>query len=175
MKQLFNRHIIVNAVLFQLLWFAAVIGSAKGFVWPYLLFSTLLIVWQLHPSHRHPSDLKVVAVAVVLGLIIDTLFLQFNVFKFADSFPVEGISPLWIILLWVGFALTVNHSMQWLNKHPLLPALAGAIFAPLSYLAGLRLGAVEYHIDPLLVSAFISVPWALALTILYTIANTSNQ
>jgi len=52
----------------------------------------------------------------------------------------------------------------------LLPPLLGAIFAPLSYLAGLRLGAVEYLADPLLVSVCIAFIWAIAMTILARIS-----
>ena len=166
MNQFFNSNVIINAVLFQILWFAAILGSAHSLIWPSLLACSLLAIWQLNPMRRQASDFILIPVAIVIGLIIDTLLLQLKLFKFTYPFPFEGISPLWIILLWVGFAMTINHSLKWLNLHPLLPALVGAIFAPLSYLAGLRLGAVEYLADPLLVSISIGAIWAIAMTII---------
>ena len=53
-----------------------------------------------------------------------------------------GFAPSWILALWLGFALTVNHSLGWLQEKPWLAALLAALFAPVSYLAGERLGAV---------------------------------
>lgn len=170
MTKFLNWRVLVNAALFQILWFAAIMGSAKLLIWPSILGCLLLVVWQLHPKRKHAGDIKLVGVAIVLGLIIDTLLLQLNLYEFTYPFPFEGISPLWIILMWIGFALTVNHSMKWLELHPLLPALMGGIFAPLSYLAGLRLGAVEYLAGPLLISICISITWAIAMTILFRVA-----
>jgi len=171
MRKFLTGNVFINAALFQILWFAAILGSAKLMLWPSVVACTVLAIWQLHPARKHASDIMLVCVAILLGLVIDTFLLQLDLYQFTYPFPVEGISPLWIILMWIGFALTVNHSMKWLELHALLPALMGAVFAPLSYLAGLRLGAIEYFADPLVVSAWISVSWAIALTILARIPN----
>ena len=170
MSQFFNLNTIVNAVLFQILWFAAILGSAKLLMWPSILACVVLAIWQLNPTRRHATDLKLVGAAIFIGLVGDTLLLHFNLFKFTYSFPIAKITPLWIIFMWIGFALTINHSMKWINLHPLLPAILGLIFAPLSYLAGLRLGAVEYLADPLLISVCIGIIWAIAMTILARIS-----
>ncbi len=170
MSQFFNLNTFVNAILFQVLWFAAVIGSAKLLMWPSLIACSALAVWQLNPSRRHTGDLKLIGVAIILGLISDTLVLQLNLFQFIYPFPFVGVTPLWILLMWIGLAMTINHSLKFISRHPLLPPLLGAIFAPLSYLAGLRLGAVEYLADPLLVSVCIAFIWAIAMTILARIS-----
>lgn len=169
MSQFFTLNTFVNAALFQVLWFAAILGSAKLLMWPSVVACSALAIWQLNPSRRHISDIKLIMVAIVVGLVSDTFLLQLNLFKFTYPFPIEGIAPLWILLLWVGFALTINHSMKWLNSRSWLPAVLGAIFAPLSYLAGQRLGAVEYLADPLLISVCIGAVWAVAMTVLANI------
>jgi len=119
MSQFFNLNTFVNAILFQVLWFAAVIGSAKLLMWPSLIACSALAVWQLNPSRRHTGDLKLIGVAIILGLISDTLVLQLNLFQFIYPFPFVGVTPLWILLMWIGLAMTINHSLKFISRHTL--------------------------------------------------------
>jgi len=171
MSAFFKLPILINALLFQALWLAAVIGSAHSVLWPSLLLTVMLLCWQLPMSRRHPTDLRVLTAAIIMGLIIDSAWVQLGFLEFTDQRPLPSLSPLWIIALWAGLALTINHSMLWLKNHPLLPPLMGLISAPLSYYAGQRLGAVTYLIDPLLFSACLGVTWAIALSILVRLSN----
>jgi hypothetical protein len=134
-----------------------------------------MLFWQLHPDRRHGNDLLVLIAAILLGLIIDTSWTIFGLMEFTDPRPVHPIAPLWILIMWVGFALTVNHSMAWMKEHRWLPAILGFIGGPLAYFAGLRLGAVEYLVDPWFVSTILGIVWAIALTILVKISKTGNQ
>jgi len=169
---MFDKYIpnIVNAVLFQIAWFSSVIGSAHNLLWPGILSCIAFILWQLSPERRHPSDLHLICTAIILGLIVDTLWLQLGFITFSNHWPVNNISPAWMITLWVAFALTINHSLAWLKQHPLLPALMGLIGGPLSYMAGEKLGAVNYQSDSLLICSSIGIVWAIALTTLYIIS-----
>ncbi|MFT5136014.1 MAG: hypothetical protein ACI9XU_000658 [Arenicella sp.] len=166
MKKSLRMSALINAVLFQMLWFACVLGSSQALLWPAVLMMGVMIVWQLHPGRRHPNDMKVLLGAVVLGLIIDTIWVSFGFMVFKDPRPVPWLSPAWIIIMWAGFALTINHSMSWLSQHPMLPALMGLIGGPLAYFAGQRLGAVEYLTDPVLISCMLAIAWAIALSLL---------
>lgn len=166
MKKSIPWPIIINAALFQLTWFACVMGGAKGLLWPALVACTALAIWQLQPRRRHSSDIKLILISIVLGLVIDTAWVQVGFMKFTGPEPFSSLAPAWIIVLWIGFALTLNHSLVWLKAHPLLPAIAGLICAPMSYLAGLKFGAVEYLTDTVLISICLGIAWAIALTIL---------
>ena len=161
-----NKDKLINAGLFQGLWFSAVYGSAHGLIWPCILFLAALMWWQLAPSRRADSDIKLIGIALLIGLIIDSMWINMDVMKFTDQTPINWLSPAWILALWVGFALTINHSMSWLKIHPLIPALLGMISAPLSYYAGKKFGAVEYNHDTLLVSAYIGIAWCVALPLI---------
>jgi len=168
--------IIINAVLFQLTWFACVIGSANQLTWPGVLACFCLFLWQWSPQRRHPGDGVLVASAIIFGLIIDTFWVQSGLFSFTYNWPIPGMAPAWIIILWIGFALTINHSLSWLKTHPLLPALMGLIGGPLSYLAGVKFGAMELKADHVLVCSSLGIVWAIALTLLYLISlKTSNR
>lgn len=175
MPTLLKTPLIINAVLFQALWFACVLGSAQRMIWPSIIAGIVMMVWQLHPLRRHGNDLLVLIAAILLGLIIDTCWTIFGLMQFTDPRPLHPIAPIWILIMWVGFALTINHSMAWMKEHRLLPALMGFIGGPMAYYAGLKLGAVEYLVNPWQMSVILGVVWAIALTILVKISQTGNQ
>lgn len=161
---------IINALLFQITWFSCVIGSANQYPWLGLACCLLFMTWQLAPQRRQHGDITLVIVSTILGFGIDTLWIEFGFFSFAQHWPSPNVAPAWIILLWVSFSLTINHSWNWLKKHPLFPALIGLIGAPLSYLGGQSLGAINFQTDPLLVCSILGIVWALALSLLYQIS-----
>ena len=165
---------IVNALLFQATWFACVIGGAHSILWPALLSCGALMFWQLSPKRRHPSDVLLVIVAIVLGSVIDSLWIQGGFLSYQHQWPLKNTAPAWIIILWAAFALTINHSLNWLKLNPLLPALAGLIGAPLSYVAGEKLGAIKYQSDGLFVCSSIGIVWALVVSLMFLVSIQSS-
>lgn len=175
MKNLFRWSTLINASLFQATWFACVLGSAKGFLWPAVVCCAGLAAYQLPAARRASSDLLLVAISIVLGLMVDTIWIQSGFLEFTDARPWSAISPAWILLLWIGFALTINHSLAWINLHPLLPIVLGAIGGPLSYLAGERLGAVTFTTSVTMLMIYIGLAWAAALGLLASIAKAQQS
>ncbi len=157
---------VVNATLFQICWFACVIGGAKGVIWPAILSFSALAIFQLRPSRRAKSDLKLLFASLVLALIVDSTWIHLGWIKYSTPVPFEFITPLWIALLWMAFSITLNHSLTWINKHPLLAPVLGAMGGVLSYWAGIRLGAVTFHADPILITIGLAIAWAASLQIL---------
>lgn len=153
-------------MLFNGVWLACVAGSAEQLLWPAIVSCGVLALYQLHPKNRHPNDIKLVLISIALGLIVDSIWVQFGLMDFTDKRPFTNFAPAWIVILWVGFALTVNHSLKWLYIHPLLPAITGAVAAPITYFAGIKLGAVQYTASLVDVSLGLAIAWAIALTIL---------
>lgn len=174
MKKLLSGPVIINAVLFQIVWFCCVIGGAKGVLWPAAVSCIVLALWQLHPKRRHATDFMLVGAAIVLGLIVDSTWTYVGFMDFKTHWPSKAIAPIWMLLLWFGFALTLNHSLSWLNKHPLLPAIMGLIGGPMSYLAGLKLGAVSYLDNTLVISVCLALAWAISMTILVKLAQSGT-
>ncbi|GGW87686.1 hypothetical protein GCM10007391_21760 [Alteromonas halophila] len=113
--------------------------------------------------------MAVITIVGVTGVIIDSLLTVGGVFVFTS--PVYGIPiPLWLIALWLAFAGTLRHSLRYFIGHWWLCAGAGAVFGPLSYYGGVRLGAVTFGY-PLSVSlAVLSLVWALVLPCAFYIA-----
>jgi len=172
-KSMFKLNVLINAMLFNGVWIACVAGSAKQLLWPAIASVAVLAAYQLHPQNRHPNDIKLVIASVVLGIIVDTIWVKAGYMDFTDKRPFSNFAPAWIVVLWVGFALTVNHSLKWLTAHPLLPVITGAVAAPITYFAGIKLGAVVYTQSVTTVSVGLAIAWSISLTILVKIGQRS--
>lgn len=134
---------VINVALFQTVWFAAVLGAARGIPWLGPLAMLPVIAIHLTLLERRRGEIKLLLTAGLLGLIFDTLFVYGGVFTPLQHLFPRPFSPPWMICLWINFAATLNVSMAWLRGRYLLAALFGAIGGPLAYYSGARLGATE--------------------------------
>jgi hypothetical protein len=165
---------LTNFLLFQVGWFACVKGAERGDMWIGPLVVGAIVAVHLRfvaqPSGRRRELAFVVLVAVV-GLVADTGLRALG----ATSYPTSmewghAVVPPWIIALWALFATLPFHSMRWLARRPLMAIALGAVGGPLSYLSGVRIGAVGVGDDPLLTWSAISVEYAVATPLLLWIA-----
>ncbi|AVP97688.1 DUF2878 domain-containing protein [Ahniella affigens] len=162
---------LANALLFQALWFSAVLGAAKGLWWPALPVLGVLIAFTWRYSPTRAQDFRLLGVAVALGMIIETGFAQTGWIRYAAALPSTELAPVWILLMWAGFALTINHSLAPLMRTRWLALLSGAVFGPLAYFGAARLGAVEsFGLSTLAMMLVIGVAWALSLLLLAELA-----
>ena len=130
-----------NFVLFQIGWFACIIGAANQQVfWP-VVGTLLYIAIHIYCSPRPILELKLILKAALFGVAVDTLVTNLGFLSFEDSWPSAYLSPVWMWTLWALVASTINGSLSWLRDRPVLGAVLGAIAGPLSYEAGIRMGA----------------------------------
>ncbi len=156
-----RSHLIANAVIFQVTWFACVIGGAAGQpIWGFLGVGLLLGMNVGQPLIR--SDLWIMAILAAVGFAIDSAWIALDALSYGEG---AVLAPAWILALWLGFALTVNHSMAWLQPRPWLAGLLAAVFAPVTYLAGERLGAVTV-VEPLRLG-MISAAWGVVFYLVF--------
>lgn len=165
-----QRNHLINLICMQALWFVAVLGAASNLVWPAFLILNAFMVWQLHPSNRKQGDFALVLVALLLGFILDSSWISLGWIKFSSPNSINGLAPLWILLLWMGLALTLNHSLAWLQRRLGLAALLTAISSPLSYLGAARLGALQLNGDFWLWFFSIGLSWAIVVPFLLLLA-----
>ena len=157
---------IVNFILFQLLWLACVWGAAHQLLYPGLAVFSLLLIWHLLPANQHSGDLRVMLLALLMGGIVDSLWQYFDILSYQLSLT-DRIAPIWILLLWMGFALTINHSLSWLKGRALIASIFSAAAAPCSYYAAERLGAVEFASANRWVSlSLLALAWAVIFPLL---------
>jgi hypothetical protein len=163
-------NLAVNFVAFQLGWFACVIGAAKGLPWVGVLVVLAVIALHLARVRRPVPELRLVGLAMALGLLVDSLLLATGWLSYPAGLWLPGpwgsyLAPYWIVAMWALFATTLNVSMGWLRGRPWLAVLMGAVGGPLSYLGGEELGAIELT-EPVAAMAALAVAWAVAMPLL---------
>lgn len=115
-------------ICFELGWLALVIFQ----FWAVLPVA-LYIAWVMGRLARHQQSL--VVQLALLGIVLDSLLIWLGVMSFTTS----GWLPLWFLLLWCLFALTVVEAFADLLKPVWLAPFLGAVGGPLSYLGGAML------------------------------------
>jgi hypothetical protein len=160
-----------NAICFQLVWVAAVGGAARGWWWAGPLAVLAFAAWQLPLSRCPRADAWLMGGASVIGFAIDSLWVQLGWMQFATAVPWLGFAPVWIVALWTGFALTLNHSLSGLKSHPWIAAALGIVGGPLAY--GVAHGAwhaVELALPQWPIYLALALAWGLVTPLLLAAA-----
>lgn len=163
------KNMILNIVLFQLGWFACVLSAASNQPVFGAIIAVVIISIHLLISKQHKEELRIIAVAMVIGLVWDSLIVSMGWITYQSGMLVSFMAPYWIVLMWALFATTLNLSLSWLKDKLLLAALFGAIAGPVAYYAGVKLGAVEFNNEIYSLIA-LSIGWAIFTPLLLKIA-----
>lgn len=151
----------INLLGYQLIWIVTVGGAARGLWWAGLPVLAVFGLWHWHVSRVPKSDLKLVIIAGVLGFAIDSVFAATQSLHYQAPLPSPSFAPVWILILWVAFALTLNHSMLFLRGKLLWAMLFGAIGGPIAYLIADRVwGAVRIEQPDWQVLLALALAWA---------------
>ncbi len=159
-----------NVVGFQAVWLASVAGAGAGLAWAgpvaALAFAAATLAW----GGRARDDLRLLALALPLGLLLDSAFAASGWLVYAEPWPWTRVAPVWIWSLWVGFALTLNHSMAWLRGRPALAALFGLVGGPLAYwTAAGAFDAVSFGAPVAWALPALALGWAAVLPLLFAL------
>lgn len=160
----------LNAIGYQLVWLAAVWGASHQRAWlgPLLLLPFALI----HLRGRDGRlDAWLLLAAACAGTALDSLYAATGTIAYASPFPTAHVAPPWIIALWAAFALTLRHSLRFLQGRWLLAMVFGAVGAPLAYVAAARgWQAVSFPQGPVVAVGALALGWALMLPLLVRLA-----
>lgn len=157
---------LVNFILYQTGWFAVVVGAAWGHWIIGSLAGLLLIAVHLGLTRSPMGELRRMLVAAAIGLVVDTVQLNLGTFSYASGQLVDGVAPVWILLMWMQFSTTLDHSMSWLRGRPWISAAAGLVGGPLAFWAGERLGAIVFAPPRVRGYLVLALVWAAALPLL---------
>jgi hypothetical protein len=143
-KFLANKNNIINAVGFQLVWFVCVQGNDLNAA---VAVVSLLVVYLM----MFGTDFKILFGLIVFSLvgyigdgIIAMLFHLDYLGSLDYNDHLNFLAPVWLLGLWIGFATTLNHSMQWLFKTPFLTVFIALFLVPVSYFAGIKLSGSTF-------------------------------
>ena len=157
------KHKLINFVLFQSIWFIFILSAAHDSLYGALVGFCLLTLQYFHGKKLF-ADCVLVVLAIVIGFIHDGLLKYFDLIIYHIVF-IDFYSPIWIIGLWISFALTINHSLAWLQNKPALQIFFGLIGGPLAYLAGEKLGAITLSDEYTLY--ILALSWAVVTPVLF--------
>lgn len=138
------RDTLVNVTLYQLGWFALVLGAARK--WPWAGAGVGLVLLAIHlvlARERRPELLLVVAVGF-LGTVVDSAQAFAGVFVFESGYWSYWVVPFWLTVMWMQFATLFHFALRWLSGRYLLSAVLGAVGGPAAYWTGERLGGVIF-------------------------------
>jgi hypothetical protein len=158
----------VNFIAFQTAWFAAVLGAAHGMPWLGVVAVPLALALHLALSPDWRPELLLALAAAGTGLVFDSILVAAGSFSPIPYVFPAPFSSLWMVMLWVNLATTLNVSMGWLRGRYALAAVFGAVGGPMAYYSGARFGAMTELPDAGGL-ATIGIAWAIALPLLYGI------
>lgn len=160
-----------NFVLFQIGWWVCVgLGPDFG-AWTVGFAAASLALHLACLSPAPARCLATVALCVPLGFAIDSVCAWGGWLSYRGTAPFPQTPPWWILSLWVIFASTFDSSLAWLRDRPVWSALLGAVGAPLSYLAGERLGALAVEAPRATHLLAVALAWGLAMPAMLWIAS----
>lgn len=162
----------MNIIGYQLVWMTTVGGAAHGLWWAGMPVLAVFAAWQWRASSVPWADLKLVLIAAVIGFAVDSAFAASQLLHYQTPLPSTLLAPIWILVLWMGFALTLNHSMQFLRGHMVWAVAFGAIGGPVAYLAADRFwGAVRFDQPMWQVIVALALAWAIVTPVLVASAD----
>jgi len=161
--------LLVNFLMFQMAWFACVLGGAHQLPWvgPAMVAVVVAVHLGRVPDARAESALLVIA--AVIGAVFDSALVSTGWLVYPSGQMASYLAPYWIVAMWVAFATTLNVSLHWLKRRPVLAAVFGGVGGPLAFLAGAKLGAVTF-VDPVSGYAALAVGWAVLMPLLMAVA-----
>ena len=160
---------LVNYALYQIGWFACVLGGASHRPWTGCLIALILIGVHLALSVERALDVRLVVLAAAIGGIVEMLQIAAGTYRFTSGTVIDALPPPWLLAMWAQFATTLRFSLRSVVTRPVPAMLFGAAGGPLAFLAGERLGAVTL-LPPIAYGLLrLSVSWAIAMIIFSTV------
>ena len=151
--------LLVNFILFQIGWFACVIGAAKQMPWLGVATVVAIVAWHLTQAKQAKKEVQLLIIALVIGGTFDQIMLNHELITYQAHGWSSILVPVWILALWAEFVTVLNVSLRWMKGRWLIAVLFGAIGGPLAYMGAEKLGAVTLNHLPISYIA-LSVGWA---------------
>lgn len=154
MKSLFN------AISFQMLWFACVLGTEEWSV------VALVIYFVLHYCFfvTQAQEWWLILLFVGLGVVIDGALILGGWLVMPPSiWPLP--TPPWLLGLWAGVGSLFFHCLSWGQTYPWRLSLLAAVSVPISYAVGADFAQVSFGESRIATMALIALIWFFVMQI----------
>jgi hypothetical protein len=135
-----------NIISIELGWMICILGAAWGHPWLGLAAVPILVLIHITAIERHKIRAVFMAalMTLIIGFFADTLLIILGTMEPNRWLMPAPLTTVWDLMIWVNFSLALDTSLRFLQKRPLSAAILGALFAPGTYYAGDRLGALRF-------------------------------
>lgn len=140
-----NLKSILNFILFQISWFACVVGASKQMPWLGVMVVLSCVAWHLANAKSARSELVLLLTALLIGGLFDQMLQATGLVYYQSHGWSASLVPVWILALWLAFTTTLNVSLRWMQGKGLVAALFGLIGGPLAYMGAEKLGAISFN------------------------------
>lgn len=161
--------VLLNFVVFQVGWFACVLGGAYHLPWVGTVLVSIIVAFHLMRASQPRAELYLILFAIAIGSLWDSFLVFQGWLEYPSGTLIPNTAPHWILALWGVFATTLNVSLRWLKGRWLIATLSGAIAGPLAYYAGAKLGGVMFT-DQLTALAALGLGWAILMPALMALS-----
>lgn len=154
--------IAVNTVLFKVAWWACVLGAAWGHPWVGVAFTLPALPLHAWLVGDWRKEATIILSAGAFGYLADSALVVAGLVRFPEHAQLLGPSPLWMVMLWMGFGATVRTALRVLFARPFWSVVVGAVVGPLSYRGGESLDAIWIE-KGLPTTLLLAAMWAAAM------------
>ncbi len=160
---------ILSVTQFYISWAACLFGATHGapMTGPVVVLGLLTLHLSL-TRDRKQNALLILSVGLI-GSAIETALILARLYAFTGH-SLSWVCPVWMTALWMSFGATLNHSLRWLHGRYGWAAVLGAMGGPLSYYAGVRLGALTFLSTLAFTLSVLAISWALIVPSLVFLA-----
>ncbi len=139
------------------------------------VFAPVVLIWAIAHLFKLNSiaELNLVLFVVAFGGTVDNILMHSNFIQFNNHSDVAhetSVIPLWSWMIWLSFALTLNHALKFLKASIWLQLAFGAIVPPVGYLVGAQLGALTFENPPQVTLVTFGIIW-MVLTPMFFVLN----
>ena len=168
-----NRFNLLNMISFYIYWYLCILGPSKGSYYLGPIFAILYFTIHFIYTQNKINDFKLFFICGILGLAVESIFdySGFITYKgiLMDKF---NVIPLWVIILWFGFGLTLLHSFKWILGQYSLSLLLGGFFAPFFYISAHKLSSIIINYNLFYSYIVLAILWSLIFLFINIIATT---
>ena len=159
---------LLQFAAFEAVWLAAVLGAAHGHAWLGPLALAPYLAWMLARERERGRLAARWIAAGAMGCLLDGALAALGLLRYPGVPPdwPAWLVPPFIASLWIAFATLPHASLAWLAPRPALAAALGALGGPLSFAAGVRIGAVGHGESALITNAVLALEYAVATPLL---------
>lgn len=157
---------VYNFIAFQAGWFAGVLGAAHGREWLGIAGISVVLAVHVWGARDRRSESLFLALSLPIGVVVDEVLHRTGAVVGRGTILPASFAPLWLLAMWPLFASIFNESMSWMRGRHVVAIAFGVLGAPLSYLGGMRLGALELHAEPWRWILPVALTWGIAMTLL---------